>query len=154
MALVVALGLPLIAVGCGLPQPIVSPRDSPASEPSASLVTAVKLTSTGTSGTVTNMALLEGTLRADRTTGCVWVEYVPGSGANVYWPEGSWAFFEPAPGVIQDRDGIEVARIDEWAVLIGGRTDPGRRPIPAGCPALNDLWVVGAFGRPEPTPGQ
>lgn len=106
----------------------------------------VKLPSRDARTDVVLGASLSGTLRADRATGCVWIEYVPGSGANVYWPEGLWLFFDPAPGRIEDAAGTVFAIVGEEIEMAGGNYAKDFLPVPAGCPEREDLWIVSAIG--------
>jgi hypothetical protein len=82
----------------------------------------------------------------DRASGCVWIEYVPGVGANVYWPEGLWLFFDPPPGRVEDAAGTVFATVGEEIEMAGGSYAPDFLPLPSGCPERQDLWIVSAIG--------
>ena len=85
--------------------------------------------------------LIRGTLRADPSTGCLWLEEQGGEPLTQLLIQGDYRVdFSQAPVTVLDGETV-AARVGERVNVGGGFVAPGQVEVVQGCPAMTSAWL-------------
>jgi hypothetical protein len=118
----------------------VSSREQGVSRREQSVKLDVSTTEGGRQAALMTQGPLEGDVKDGKA--CFWVAAEGGSTHSIVWPAGSQARIDPLRVV--DKDGAEVAKVGDRALVIGGSPLFPDRP---GCHAGSSTWLASSVRR-------